>query len=524
TKPFNTGSDKLHHSYGHTLAKSFKWRNQVLFIGCFIALLTVPFYLFSAKELAPIEDQGNINIIIESPPESSLAYTNNYMFDVIDLIQKNTEGLKMVWQIVTPNGGFGGIEFVDYSERDFKVQDLLTATFIKLSSITGVKVFPVIFPSLPTAGQFDVEMVIQGPDDYPTLEKYAQQLIKVAYQSGQFMFADTDLQINLPEVRLQFNHQRIADLGLDIAMVSSQLALMLAEMDVNRFNADGKAYRVIAMVDQAARLYPEKILDLHIRSPRGELIPLRSIASLERQTSPRVMGTFNQQRAFRIFGGVLPGTTPDQALSTLEAAAKDLLPADYSIDYAGNSRQLRQEGNSMISALIISMMVIYLALAIQFNSFRLPLVVLLGSVPLALSGAMLFSFLGLTTINMYAQIGCITLVGLIAKNGILVTEFAHKLQMQGHSKIEAIQQAAEIRLRPILMTTAATVLGHFPLVLVSGAGAEARNSIGTILVAGMAIGTLFTLFMLPSVYLWLAKETTEEQLQNNNPAVADAVL
>src|SRR5690606_29264848 len=210
---------------------------------------------------------------------------------------------------------------------------------------------------------------------------------------------------------------------------------------------------------------------------------------------------------FRVTGAVVPGITSGQGLSALEDAAAELLPAGYSIEHAGASRQLRKEGNTMVSVLLVSVVVVYLALAVQFNNFRLPLVILLGSVPLALSSAMLFSFLGLTTINIYAQIGFVTLVGLVAKNAILITEFAHKLQEQGLAKLEAIRQSASLRLRPVLMTTAATVLGHFPLVLVTGAGAEARNSIGIILVAGMAIGTLFTLFILPSVYLWLAPAT-----------------
>ncbi len=507
TRRLNQWFDQLHQLYGNLLGKSFEWRNQILFAGIFLSLLVVPFYLFSAKELAPIEDQGSINIIIESPPGASLAYTNDYMHDVIDLIQETTPGLNMVWQIISPNGGFGGIEFVDYSERDFAVQDLLPSIYGQLSSITGVRVFPVIFPSLPTAGQFDVEMVVQAPDTYQDMEVYAQQLIQAAYQSGKFMFVDSDLKINLPQVRLQFNHDRIADLGLDINSVSTQLASLLSEMDVNRFNASGKAYRVIPMVEDFARDNPDTLLDLQLRTALGTLVPLRAVAKLEKVTSPRVMGTFNQQRSFRIYGGVLPGTTNDQALSALEVAAKEILPTNYTVDYAGISRQLRGEGNSMMSVLFIALTVVYLVLAIQFNSFRLPLVVLLGSVPLAISGAMVFSFLSLTTINIYAQIGFITLVGLIAKNGILITEFAHELQLKGIPKIDAIKESSELRLRPVLMTTAATVLGHLPLVLVSGAGAEARNSIGIILVAGMAIGTLFTLFILPSVYLWLAKET-----------------
>jgi len=510
TRRVNGWFDRLHDVYIKLLSRSLGWRNQILFAALFIALLAAPFYLFSAKELAPIEDQSSINIIVQSPPNASLEYTNNYMFDVIDLIEKTTPGMAMVWQIISPDGGFGGINFVDFHKREHSVQELLPAVYQRLSGITGVKVFPILFPSLPTAGQFDVEMVVQSPDDYSVMAQYAQQLIQAAYQSGKFMFADTDLKVNLPQSRLRFDHDRIADLGMDINYVSNQLASLLAEMDANRFNAQGKAYRVIPMVEQEARDNPDAILDVSLRTPGGELVPLRTIARLESVVGPQVLGKFNQQRAFRIYGGVLPGTTNGQALAALEEAAATILPAKYNIDYAGVSRQLKKEGNSMLTVLLIAIIVVYLALAIQFNSFRLPLVVLLGSVPLALSGAMLFTFLSLTTINIYAQIGFITLVGLIAKNGILITEFAHELQLQGMAKIDAIRESAALRLRPVLMTTAATVLGHFPLVLVTGPGAEARNSIGIILVAGMAIGTLFTLFILPSVYLWLARETEQE--------------
>ena len=308
---------------------------------------------------------------------------------------------------------------------------------------------------------------------------------------------------------------RIADLGLDVNSVSSQLATMLAEMDANRFNSNGKAYRVIPLVENSGRATPDAILDLMIRTPAAGFIPLRSVVELEPLTSPNSLSTFNQQRSFRITGAAGSGTTSGQALTTLENRAAEILPADYSIDYAGISRQLRQEGNTMISVLMISVVVVYLALVVQFNSFRLPLVVLLGSVPLALSGAMLFSFLSLTTINIYAQIGFVTLVGLVAKNAILITEFAHKQQLSGMAKLAAIKSASLLRLRPVLMTTAATVLGHFPLVLVTGAGAEARNSIGIILVAGMLIGTLFTLFILPSVYLLLAGETESDHAQRS---------
>ena len=246
------------------------------------------------------------------------------------------------------------------------------------------------------------------------------------------------------------------------------------------------------------------LLDLKIRTPDGDLVPLSAIARLQETVAPRTLGKFEQKNSFRVMGGAMPGTTKGQALSALEEAAERILPAGYTIDYAGESRQLRQEGSTLLGVLGVSLIFVFLALAVQFNSFRDPLVVLIGSAPLAISGALLFAYLGWTTINIYSQVGFITLVGLIAKNAILIVEFARQMQAKGMSKLEAIKESAATRLRPVLMTTGATVIGHFPLVLVTGAGAEARNSIGIILVAGMLIGTAFTLFILPSVYLLLA--------------------
>lgn len=509
TRRVNAWFDRLRIRYGKFLQGSFGLRNQILIIGLFLSLLTLPFYMFSLKELAPTEDQSDINIVVEAPPASSLDYAVNYMHDVIDLVYEKVPTLQAVWQVVTPNGGFGGLVLADLDEREQSVHQMLPQAFADLSTITGLNVFPVLSPALPTAGRFDVEMVVQSTDSYQEMAGYADELLQAAQRSGMFMFIENDLKIHLPGVKYIFDRDRLVDLGLDMAAVSQQLAAMLSEGEVNRFDANGKAYRVITMLDAPARTKPDAILDLHVRNTTGELIPLRAFTHYELQTTPRVLAKFNQQRSFRIYGAMLPGRTNGQGLDHLEQLAADILPADYSIDYAGMSRQLRKESSSMMTVLSAALAVVYLALSIQFNSFRLPLVVLLGSVPLALSGAMLFSFLSLTTVNMYAQIGFVTLVGLVAKNGILITEFAKELQHKGVAKIDAITEAAQIRLRPVLMTTAATVLGHFPLVLVSGPGAEARNSIGIILVAGMAIGTLFTLLVLPSVYHLLAKDTEE---------------
>ena len=481
---------------------------QILFVALFISLLAVPFFLFSKQELAPREDQSMIQVAITAPPEASLDYTERYMYDVVD-VMKSLPGSTEMWQVLFGSGAFGGMQFVDFDEREMSVHEMIPQAFQGLSQIEGVKAFPILGSALPTAGRMDVELVVMSQHPPQEMLPYSVEMVNAAYKSGVFMFADSDLQVDLPQARFKLNRDRIADLGMDVAEVSRQLGIFLSGNYVNRFDLDGKAYRVIPMIEDFDRTNPTALLRLKIRTPAGELVPLSTLASLHETVAPRVLGKFEQNNAFRITGGIIPGMTKEQALTALENAAADILPADYAIDYAGESRQLRQQGNTLVGVLGLSLVFVFLALAVQFNSFRDPLVVLIGSAPLAISGALVFTFFGWTSINIYSQVGFITLVGLIAKNAILVVEFARQMQVQGLSKIEAIKESAATRLRPVLMTTGATVMGHLPLVLVTGPGAEARNSIGIILVAGMLIGTIFTLFVLPSVYLWLA--STPEQ-------------
>jgi multidrug efflux pump len=516
TLKVNAVFESIKARYSTVLMYTIGYKHQVLVLAVFVSLLTVPFYLFSLKELAPTEDQSSINVVVTSAPEASLKYTAKQMDEVVDSMLK-LDGAQMMWQVVSPQGGFGGVQFVPQNEREESVQDMFWEAFSLLSQIPGVKAFPVLESALPTAGNFSVEMVVLSTDPYLEMKVYADKLVAAAQNSGKFLFADTDLKIDLPQARFRLDRDRIADLDMDLASVSRQLNALLSGNFVNRYDQDGRAYRVIAMVEDASTLNPDAVLDLKIRTPAGDLIPLRAIAQLDIETAPRALSKFQRKNAFRVFGEVIPGTTKEQGLAALEQAAKEILPPSYNIDYSGESRQIRIEGNTLEGVLVIALIFVFLVLAVQFNSFRDPLVVLLGSVPLALAGAMMFVFMSFTTVNIYSQVGLITLVGLIAKNGILIVEFANHLQRQGSDKLEAITLAAQTRLRPVLMTTAATVFGHFPLILVSGAGAQARNSIGIILVAGMIVGTVFTLLVLPTIYLILAsdhrpKKSEAEQL------------
>ena len=503
--------DRLADAYGRALDVILGFRAQILAFGAFIALLAVPLYMFSSQELAPVEDEGFILLIVNSAPDASLAYTSGHM-DKVQNIGKGLPEFDSMFEIVFPSNGFGGYMLKNWHDRARTAKEVQPEVFGAVSKIKELQIFPVLPPALPGAGNYDVELVLKGPGTPEQMADYAGQLVSAAFASGQFMFADTDLKIDLPQVMVTVHRERVADLGLDLADVGRQLGLLISGNYVNRFTREGRAYKVIPQVDLSARAVAARLLDYKVRTREGKQIPVSAIASLETKTAPRTLARFQQADSFRLYCGVVPGVTKAAALETLEKAAKSILPEGYTIDYAGESRQIRQEGATLAGTLGFAILLIYLVLVAQFGSFRDPLVVLLGSVPLALTAALVFTFLGFTTINIYSQIGLITLVGLIAKNGILIVAFANELQKQGLEKLAAIRESAKTRLRPILMTTAATVFGHLPLVFVTGAGAEARNSIGIMLVSGMAIGTLFTLFILPVIYLVLAARHLPDEL------------
>jgi multidrug efflux pump len=442
---------------------------------------------------------------MEAAPDASLVATDKASLDVVRAIRAFPE-TEFMWSLTAPWGGFGGLVAKDWKERGRSTAEMYGELYGAVSQVPGVRVFPRLDPPLPTPGQYDVELVLQSDDPPEQLLETVGAVLGAGWQSGKFLYVDTDLKIDLPEARVVIDRERVADLGLDLASVAQELGTLLGGGYVNRFNHYDRSYKVIPQLGEEDRATVGPLLDLKIRTPAGELVPVSTFTRIETGAAPRTLNRFQQRNAVRIFGGVQPGVTKEEALRVLETAAAASAGPAVTLDHAGESRQIRREGSALTVTLGFAVLLIYLVLAAQFQSFRDPLIVLLGSVPLAISGALVFTFLDLTTINIYSQVGLITLVGLIAKNGILVVEFANTLQERGLSKAAALRESALTRLRPVLMTSFATVFGHLPLVFVSGPGAEARNSIGIVLVAGMTVGAIFTLVVVPVLYSLIAAE------------------
>jgi multidrug efflux pump len=500
----NRRFERVRELYATTLAGTLQYRPVVLVVWAVVVLLVVPFYMFSQRELAPAEDQGVVFGVIQASPNSTLDQTNLFTQQVYDVYHSFPES-QSIFQITSPTGGFGGMVTKPWSERTKTAQQLLVQSTGPLSKIPGIRVIPLTPPPLPGGGNFPVDFVIVSPAEPQQLVDFAKQLVGKAMASGMFIFADTDVKFDQPQAEVVFDRDKLRSQGVDLSQAGQDLSTMLGGNYVNRFSIQGRSYKVIPQIKRTDRLTPDQLSQIYVTGSQNKLVPLSTFASLQTSTQPRELKKFQQLNAVRIQGVVPPNVPLDQALRMLEDEAKTILPPGFTIDYAGESRQLRVEGSKFLGTFLLSAILIYLVLAAQFESFRDPFIILAGSVPLAISGALMFSFLGLTTLNIYSQVGLITLVGLVSKNGILIVEFANHLQETGKNKLAAVIEAASTRLRPILMTTAATVIGHFPLVLAKGPGAGARNSIGIMLVSGMIIGTLFTLFVVPSIYVLVAR-------------------
>jgi multidrug efflux pump len=532
TRTSERAFEKTRDAYSRGLAWTLRSRPTAYIVWGALSLAVIPMFMFSPQELAPQEDQGVAFTALEAPPNASIEQMT-ISSQAVQRVFESDKAFDHSFQITFPGGGFGGFIGKPWSERRhiMEIQNELT---MKANGIPGVRAPMFIPAALPSAGMLPIEVVIAATAGHEEILGFAQTLADEAMKSGMIAFPPImDVRIDELQTDVVLDRNKVAMLGLNMQSVGADLSAMLGGNYVNRFTMDGRSYKVIPQLERADRLVPSQLLDIHIGGPAGQLIPLGAVATLKDSVQPRTLNRFQQLNAVKL--STMPTRSLDDALTMIEKVAAEKLPPGYRLGYTGESRQLREEGGRFLPAMGLALLLIFLVLAAQFNSFRDPFVILAASVPLAMFGAMIFTFAKFagppgmnfpltegwtTTLNIYSQVGLVTLVGLIAKNGILIVEFANKLQENGMSKLEAVQEAAHTRLRPILMTTAATVAGHFPLTLVEGPGAEARNSIGLVLVGGMAIGTLFTLFVVPAVYVLIARDHRKEQ--SEQPKAVDA--
>ena len=517
----NRTFDRFRDWYGRHLDGTLAARPAVYAVWIGLSILGALFWYMSPNELAPKEDQGVIFGIVTAPANATIDDTIRYA-DAAGKIFQSIPDTRFTFQITNPDSGFGGMVLKPWGVRKTPTAAYLPQVQRKLGAIPGIQMFPVMPSALPGGDSFPVSFIIASTADPERILEFAKQIQLKAMQSGMFSFPpQIDTKIDQPQSEIVFDHDKVSSMGLDMQQVGADLSASIGGNFVNRFNIAGRSYKVIPQIKRTERLNPQQLENIYVTGPSGQLVPLSTVATIQHKTVARSLNRMQQLNAVTISG--VPTRSLDTALKFLEDEAHKILPKGYVLDYTGESRQLRTEGSKFLGVFLLAVVLIFLVLAAQFNSFRDPFIILLGSVPLAIFGALLFTFLKMpfgkfftdsftTTLNIYSKVGLVTLVGLVSKNGILIVQFANELQRQGLGKLEAIAQAARIRLRPVMMTSVATVCGHLPLCFVSGAGAAARNSIGLVLVGGMTIGTIFTLFIVPSLYMLIAKEHHERSL------------
>jgi multidrug efflux pump len=503
--------DALRRGYIRILSGLLTVYPVIIVFAVLMTPLIFAFWMFSKQELAPKEDQGVVFGIVQSAPEATLDQTMLFAREVNDVFKSFPETAQTFQVTPIPGPGFSGLVAKPWKQRTRTMEQLLPLVSKKMALIPGVNVLSTIPEPLPGGGNYPVEMQVLSTASPREMLEFSNQLLGAAVKSGKFLWADSDLKYDQPQTRIVFDRDKVAAMGLNLQQVGGDLTTLLSSGYVNYFSIQGRSYQVIPQLKRAERLTPEDLANRYVTGPNGTQIQLSTIAHLEREVQPETLNHFQQLNSFMIYGGNGFGQSVDDCLKVLEDEAAKILPRGYTIDYSEGSRQLRKEGNAFVPTMILSLIVIYLVLAAQFESFRDPFIILLGSVPLGLVAALMVCFLGFASVNIYSQVGLITLVGLVSKNGILIVEFANKLQEQGRDKLHAIIEACGTRLRPILMTSIATISGHFLLMFVTGPGAGARNSIGRVLVPGMFIGTFFTLFVVPAIYLLLAKNHSKDR-------------
>ncbi len=496
---------KVHHGYQRLLHSLLDTWPVLIAMGVLLVVCLGLMFKMSQSELAPEEDQGLVLSQVVGAPNATSDQMLTYA-DQIFQISKAIPEYKQMFQITgvpTINAGLGGVLLKDWGERTRSAKQIQQYLQEQWNQIAGARVAAFQFPPLPGASGLPVQFLITTTEPFENLNTVAQQVLDKARSSGKFYFVDADLKIDLPQATVQVDRDKIASLGLSQQEVGSALGAALGGSYVNYFSIAGRSYKVIPQVLQVDRLNPAQVLDYYIKTPDGRVIPVSTIADIKYSVVPESINRFQQLNSVTISG--VTGASQGEILQYLRDTVQEVAPAGYTVDYSGLSRQFVHESGGFLITMLFAVIIVFLALAAQFESFRDPIVILV-SVPLALFGAMIFIFLGFASINIYTQVGLVTLMGLISKHGILIVQFANQLQQTGMSKREAIEAAAAIRLRPILMTTAAMVFGVLPLVIASGAGAAGRHAMGLVIFTGLSIGTLFTLFVVPAMYMFLAGE------------------
>ncbi len=484
-----------------------------VFVAMGVALLCTTVYLFatSQSELAPQEDQGIVLSLIQGPPNATIQQMQTYADQVFEISKQLPEYAQMfqLTGLPTLNQGSGGVLFKTWDKRKKGATALQQELQLKWNGIAGARVAAFQFPPLPGAQGFPVQFVIGTTEPFENLHEVTEAVLQKARESGMFLYVDSDLKIDKPEAIVTVDRDKIASLGLTQSDVGQALGAALGGNYANYFSISGRSYKVIPEVQQVDRLNPSQILDYYLRTPDGSMIPASTIAHLKQTVVPESINRFQQLNATTISAVIPPSVSQGEALDFLRKATADAAPAGYNTDYSGLSRQFMQESRNFLITLMFAAIIVFLALAAQFESFRDPLAILV-SVPMALFGVLIFIKVGFSTLNIYTQVGLVTLMGLISKHGILIIQFANELQRAGRSKREAVEDAAGARLCPILMTTVAMVLGVLPLVLASGAGAAGRNAMGLVIFTGLSIGTVFTLFVVPAMYMLLGESRQEK--------------
>jgi multidrug efflux pump len=500
----------LNNGYQRVLTAALKHR-WIVFVGFAVVALLCGVLLKTLKsELAPVEDRGVILGVFNGPDGATLEYTERYARQIEDIYSKvpEIERYFVVSGNPTVNQGLSFVGLTDWTERDRRSTDIAKALFPKFGAIPGVMAFPVTPPSLgQSPRERPINFVIATSASYEDLQQVTQQFMAELAKNPGLSNLDTDLKLNKPELAVEVRRDKAADLGVPVETIGRTLETALGGRQVTRFKRDGEQYDVIVQVADVDRRSPQDIRDIYVRGQDGSMISLDNLLDARETIAPRELNHFGQRRAVTITANLAPGYTMGEALSAMDALAGQILKPGYAVDYNGQSREFRQSSASLAITFSLALAFIYLVLAAQFESFRDPFIIML-TVPLSMAGALLALWMTNGTLNVYSQIGLVTLVGLITKHGILIVEFANQLQEQGRALNEAVIEAAVMRLRPILMTTGAMVLGAVPLALATGAGAESRQQIGWVIVGGLSLGTFLTLFVVPAVYTLLAARKT----------------